>query len=167
MSKYERPVVLVNEELAEGVYAGSGDVGVETETTAPVELTGPTGTSDCWSFDVEPVQAWNGSHKVFQVNLTHHTGLQHISGATKIEVTFNLPLSHAYAEFTSMFSGSTLTIDRGLMADAYNDGDLVSYKVWASTGDQATSEALQVINVTVDCRKEINVQGNGGDEITS
>lgn len=153
MKKYEKPIVMINEELAEGVYANSG-------------LTGPMGTSDCWSFDVQSPQPWNGSHHVFEIHLTHHTGLQHISGATTVSVTFSAPLTNVYAEYTSTFDGtSTITISRELLADAYNDGDLVTYKIWAQAADQATTEGLTVTNVAVSCDKQINVQGNGGDEI--
>ncbi len=155
MKKYEKPVVMVNEELAEGVYAASG------------ALTGPMGTSDCWSFDVTDEQAWNGSHHVFQVNLKHHTGLQHISGATTVSVTFSAPLdASSYGQFEgSVVSGSTITVTRVLLADAYNDGDSVTYKVWAKAADEATTKALTVTNVTVTCDKQVNVQGGGADEI--
>ena len=154
MKKYEKPVVMINEELAEGVYAASGGV------------TGPRGTSDCWTFDVQSVQQWNGSHQIFQIGLTHHTGLEHISGATTISVTFSSPLaSTSYAEYTSTVTDSTITITRVLLADAYNDGDLVTYKIWAAAADEATTKALTVTNVTVSCDKQINVQGGGADEI--
>ncbi len=154
MKNYEKPIVMINEDLAEGVYAASG-------------LTGPAGTSDCWSFDVYSVQDWNGSHHIFEIKLTHHTGLEHISGATSVSVTFSSPLTDAYSEFGSGYSGSTITISRELLADAYNDGDLVTYKIWASTGDEATTKALTVTNVTVSCDKQINVQGGGASEINS
>lgn len=154
MKKYEKPIVMINEDLAEGVYAASG-------------LTGPAGTSDCWSFDVTSVQEWNGSHQVFQVHLVHHTNLEHISGATVVSIMFSSPLSDAYSQFPDddSFSGNTLTITRTLLADAYNDGDDVTYKVWASTGDEATTKALTVLDVKVSCDKQINVQGGGADEI--
>lgn len=153
MKNYEKPIVVINEELAEGVYAASG-------------FTGPIGTSDCWSFDVKDIQAWNGSHHIFEIHLTHHTGLQHISGATTVSVTFSAPLSNtSYAEYASTFDGaSTITITRTLLADAYNEGDIVSYKIWAAAVDEATTKALTVLNVTVSCDKQVNVQGNGGDE---
>lgn len=151
MKNYEKPVVLVNEELAEGVYAASG--------------TGPVGESDCWSFDVSSPQEWNGSHKIFEIKLVHHLNLEHISGGTTVSVTFSQALTSGYSEFASTLSGATVTITRELLADAYNDGDLVTYKIWASTGDEATTRALTVKNVSLSCDKQINVQGGGADEI--
>ncbi len=41
MSTYKKPIVLVNEELSEGVYAASGIPGVETETTVPTTNSNP------------------------------------------------------------------------------------------------------------------------------
>lgn len=154
MKNYERPIVMINEDLAEGVYAASG---------LP---TGPKGTSDCWDFEIYSVQEWNGSHNVFEIKLRHHTDLEHISDATTVSVTFGSPLKDAYAEFGSSFDGvSTITINRELLADAYNDGDWVTYKIWAQASDEATTKALTVSNVTLSCAKSINVQGGGSDEL--
>lgn len=150
MKNYEKPVVLVNEELAEGVYAASG----------------ATGTADCWSYDVKSVQDWDGGSHVFEIYLTHHTNLEHISNGTTVSVTFSAPLAEpSRAEFDYSISGSTITITRELLADAYNDGDKVTYKIWASTGDEATTKAIYVKSVNMSCDKAINVQGGGADEL--
>lgn len=154
MKKYEKPVVMINEELAEGVYAASG------------MMTGPTGTQDCWSFDVYPVQDWNGSHRVFEIKLRHHTGLEHISDASNVSVTFDRDLKDAYTEFGGTFDGSrTVSVSRVLLADAYKDGDWVTYKIWAQASDEATTRSVAVSNVTVTCDKSLNVQGGGASEI--
>lgn len=152
MKNYEKPVVMINEELAEGVYAASGVGGV-------------MGTSDCWDYHIYSVQSWSGDAHVFEIKLTHHLGLEHISAATTLSVTFSAPLTSATAEFSSVFDGaSTISATRTLLADAYQDGDLVTYKIWAKAFDQATTEALTVTNVTLTCDKQVNVQGNGGNE---
>lgn len=151
MKRYERPVVMVNEELAEGVYAASG----------------VSGTIDCWDYQIYEVQKWNGSAKIFEVKITHHTGLEHISAATTLGVTFSSPLTKAESEFECSLSGSTVSITRTLLADAYNDGDLVTYKIWATAADQATTEALAITGVTLSCDKQINVQGGGAGEINN
>lgn len=153
MKNYERPIVVINDDLAEGVYAASG---------LP---TGPKGTSDCWDFEIYSVQDSNGSHQVFEIKLRHHTGMEHISSATTVSVTFSSTLSDAYAEFDSTFSGSTITITRVLLADAYNDGDWVTYKIWAKGTDEATTKALTVTDVSLSCTKSINVQGGGANEM--
>lgn len=153
MKKYEKPVVMINEELAEGVYAASG-------------MTGPTGTQDCWSFDIYPVQDWNGSHRVFEIKLRHHTGLEHISDASNVSVTFDTDLVNAYTEFGGTFDGNrTISVKRELLADAYKDGDWVTYKIWAQAKDQATTMAVGVSNVSVTCDKSLNVQGGGASEL--
>ena len=78
----------------------------------------------------------------------------------------NFPyITKASSEFSSSFSGNTITVTRNLLADAYKDGDLVTYKIWASTGDEATTKALSVLGVSVSCDKQINVQGGGASEI--
>ncbi|MCD8129716.1 MAG: hypothetical protein LUE16_00300 [Lachnospiraceae bacterium] len=137
---YERPVVLANEELAEGVYAASG-------------------ATDCWTMDVYSVQDWNGSHHIFEVKLIHSASVVHISSSVTCTVTFSYSLSDAYSEFASSLSGTTITVTRDLLANAYNSGDTVTFKIWASTGDEATTKALSVTGYTVTCQHSTNVQG--------
>lgn len=145
MERYVKPVVLVNEDFAEGVYAASGSVF--------------SGTSDCWSYDFYEVQPWSGEGKVFEVKLTHHVDLEHISASTTLVVTFSQPLTYGNAEFDYVVSGNTITITRSLLADAYNDGDLVTYKIWAACGDESATSGLTITGVTLSCDKQVNVQG--------
>lgn len=140
MKEYESPVIIANEDLSEGVYAASGE-------------------SDCWTVSATSVQDWDGSNHVFQVAATHSTGLAHISSATTVTLTFNSTLTDARSEFSTSFSGNTVTVVRELLADAYGSGDNYTYKVWASTGDEATTKALAVTGTTISCTHETNVQG--------
>ncbi len=144
MKDYVKPVVLENEELAEGVYAASG-AGVST--------------TDCWTVDAYSVQAWNGSHNVFEVHAVHSAGVQHISGCTTVTLTFSVPLTDAYSEFSCTFSGKTVTVTRELLADAYMSGDDYTYKVWVKAADEATTKAISCDKATITCRHETNVQG--------
>ena len=48
MNNYVRPEIIVSDNIAEGVYAASGN-------------------GDCWTIDVTSVQDSNGSHNVFEV----------------------------------------------------------------------------------------------------
>lgn len=153
MKEYKKPIIMVNSDVAEGVYAASG-----------ISMTGPTGTADCWSYDIYPVQDWDGSSKVFELELTHHLGLEHISGATTIQIAFNSPVVSARSEFGCDWSGNVVTVTRTLLADAYQDGDLVTYKVWVQGADEATTKAMEVTGVGLSCDKQVNVQGNGGNE---
>lgn len=145
MKNYVKPIVTLNEEIAEGVYAASGD---------------------CWSISVAEVQEWNGSAKIFQVALSHSTAVEHISSASTVAITFNSPITSASAqEYSCSVSGNTVYITRTLLADAYKEGDSVTYKVTVSSVDEATTRALAVTGQTVSCTKVINVQGGGADEI--
>lgn len=144
MKDYVKPIVLENEELAEGVYAASG--------------TGASST-DCWTVGANSVQDWNGSHHVFEVSCKHSTAVEHISGATTVTLTFSSPLTDAYSEFSCSFSGSTATVTRTLLADAYKSGDSVTYKVWVKAADEATTKAISCTGATIICKHETNVQG--------
>lgn len=143
MKAYVKPVVLEAEELSEGIYTASGD----------------TITTDCWTVRADSVQDWNGSHNVFEVALRHSNTVEHISAETVVNLTFNSALTDAYSEFPCSFSGSTATITRTLLADAYKSGDSVTYKVWAKAADEPTTKALRCVDATISCKHEVNVQG--------
>jgi len=146
MMNYEKPLILENEDIAEGVYAASG-----------------ADAADCWTVDPVAVQDWNGSHKVFEIRCVHSNAVEHISSASTVVLTFNSALTDAYSEFDCTFSGNTATIVRTLLADAYKSGDIMTYKVWAKAADEATTKALAVVGATISCTKTVNVQGNGAD----
>lgn len=146
MMNYEKPVVLANEDIAEGVYAASGE-----------------SAADCWTVVPYSVQDWNGSHHVFEIHCEHSDAVEHISSASTVTLTFSNTLTDAYSEFSTSFSGNSVTVVRTLLADAYKSGDSVTYKVWVSTGDEATTKAITCTGATISCTKTVNVQGNGAD----
>ena len=148
MKDYEKPVVKINDEVSEGVYAASGDV---------------TEGGDCWTVDPVSVQDWNGSHHVFEIRCVHSNTVEHISSKSTVTLTFNTPLTDAYSEFPTSFGGSTVTVERELLADAYKSGDTMTYKVWVSASDETATKAISCIGATISCTKTVNVQGNGGD----
>ncbi len=143
MTDYEKPVVLANEDVAEGVYTASG---AETST-------------DCWSVGVTSVQDWNGSHHVFEVKCTHSTAVVHISSQTVVNLTFSNSVTDAYSEFPCTFSGGTVSVSRELHANAYNSGDTMTYKVWVKAADEATTKAISCNGATITCTHAVNVQG--------
>lgn len=147
MKGYEKPMVIVNDGLSEGVYAGSG--------TAEA--------ADCWTVDPVSVQDWNGSHHVFEIRCVHSTAVQHISSASTVTLTFNNAVTDAYSEFPCSFSGATVTVTRELHANAYKSGDTMTYKVWVKAADEATTKSIACVGATISCTKTVNVQGNGGD----
>lgn len=147
MKTYERPVVLANEELAEGVYAASGSA------------------SDCWTITPKSVQDWNGSHHVFEIAIVHSSAVQHISTASTSTLTFSNALTDAYTEsnFEASFSGNTVTVVRASHANAYQSGDNATFKVWVKAADEATTKAITCTGATISCTKSVNVQGGGAD----
>ncbi|MEY8332548.1 hypothetical protein AALB53_05485 [Lachnospiraceae bacterium 47-T17] len=146
MKNYEKPIALVNSGLAEGVFMASG-----------------AGNAECWTVSAKSVQDWNGSHNVFEVRCVHSNAVEHISSASTVNLTFSSPITDAYSEFPCVFSGNTVTVTRTLLADAYNSGDTVTYKVWAKAADEATTKSLHVDGATISCTKSVNVQGGGAD----
>ena len=141
--KYEKPVVLVNEELAEGVYAASG---------AQV-------STDCWTVEAVSVQDWDGSSHVFEVRCKHSTDVVHISTKTDVTLTFSNTVTDARSEFSCSYSGSTVNVSRELHANAYNSGDTMTYKVWVKAADEATTKAITCTYAGISCTHAVNVQG--------
>ena len=119
MKGYEKPMVMVNDGLSEGVYAASG----------------AAEAADCWTVDPVSVQDWNGSHHVFEIRCVHSTAVQHISSASTVTLNFNNAVTDAYSEFPCSFSGTSVTITRELHANAYKSGDTMTVKVQGNGGD--------------------------------
>lgn len=146
MRNYVKPIIVANDEIAESVYMASGDGSMH---------------SDCWTIEGHCCQEWNGSAKVYELKATHSTDYVHISGCTVVTATFSAALDPAksYAEFASQVSGNTMVITRELLGNSYNSGDTYTFKVWASTGDEVTTNAMSLTNLTISCRHDTNVQG--------
>lgn len=149
MKNYEKPLALANSELAEGVFMASG----------------AEGDAKCWTVEAVSTQDWNGSHHIWEIRCKHSSEVEHISAASTVSLTFDSPITDAYAEanFMTSVSGSTVTITRQLHANAYKSGDTMSYKVWVKAADEVTTKALHVINKSISCTKTVNVQGGGAD----
>ena len=147
MKNYEKPVVLVNEELAEGVYAGSGD-------------------GDCWTIELKEDQQFGGGSlggKTFRV-YCEHIGMQHISLASTSTITFNSPIVSAKCEnFVTTVNGNTVTIVRENHANAYTAHDEFNSLLEVIAADEATTRALNVMDKSIKCTKTTNVQGGGAD----
>lgn len=175
MFKYEKPLVLELEDIAEGIYAASGDEEIGGENGGENENRGGDGgegdkhqgpyyieESDCWTIDITSDQDDAGGYHTFRLSCVHSTNLQHISSATTIVVVFNQTVTRAEFEgFEAEWSGSTVKLVRRLLADSYMSGDNYNslLKVWTD-GDCKT---LMVVSKYISCTKEVNVQGNGGD----
>lgn len=139
--KYEKPIVLVNEELAEGVYAASGAASTET-------------SSECWTVSVTRDQEDAGGYSTYRVAATHSNSVTHISSKTVVTVEFNGAVTSAeYEGFDVSVSGSTVTLTRESHANAYYSGDNFNslLKVWP--------KGLAVTSSGIVCTHEVNVQG--------
>ncbi len=143
MSAYEKPVVTVNDGLAEGVYAASG--------------------ATCWSITGSSVQDWNGSYHIFQFEAVHSTSVQHISNGFKAKITFNHNITFANnQQGTASVSSNVVTAEVGTFGNAYGSGDRREFKLELSTGDRATTELLSIVGMEIyDCDWTVNVQGGG------
>ncbi len=147
MKTYEKPVVIENEDLAEGVFAASGDSG---------------SSSDCWTVTCDSSQAYVDGVHVFRIDAYHSTSVVHISSNVTYTIKFNSVVTNAYAEnsdFVCSYSGDTVVISRSQHANAYNSGDHVNFMFKVSAVDQATTTALTPIGVTYVCTHKTNVQG--------
>lgn len=144
MKSYAKPVVLANDEVAEGVYAGSGK------------------EPNCWTVDPVSVQDWNGWGHEFEIRCKHSADVEHISAATTVTLTFSAPLIQATAQgYECSFSGKKVTITRTSLADSYKSGDTMSYKVIVQAADEATTKGITCTGATISCDKQVNVQGGG------
>ena len=147
MKTYEKPVVIENEDLAEGVFAASGDSG---------------SSSDCWYVTWSSSQDYVDGAHIFRINATHSTSVVHISSNVTYTVTFNYPVTNAYAEnpdFVCSYSGNTVVISRPQHANAYKSGDNVNFMFKVSAADEATTKALSINGISYVCTHETNVQG--------
>lgn len=147
MKNYEKPVVLANEELAEGVYAGSGE-------------------GDCWTIKLTQDQVWGGGSlggKTYRV-YCEHISMQHISTASTSTIVFNSPIVAAKCEnFATTVDGNTVTIYRDNHANAYTSHDEFNSLLEVKAADEATTRALYVVSTAIKCTKTTNVQGGGAD----
>lgn len=142
MNAYEKPVVMVNDELAEGVYAASG--------------------ATCWSITGSSVQN-DGSVHIFEFHATHSTSVQHISNGFTAKITFNYNVASVYnQQGSASVSGNVVTATVGTFGNAYGSGDKKEFKLEVSTGDVATTKALSILGMEIyDCDWSANVQGGG------
>ena len=147
MKGYVKPEIIANEDLSEGIFMASGAV---------------AGTStDCWTVSGRSVQNWNGSHNVFEMKAIHSKGVVHITSKVDFVYTFSGPIADAYSEGGNEVSvnGNTVNVTRNLHANGYNSGDVVTFKVWVKSFDEASTKALSLTDASYTCRHDTNVQG--------
>ncbi|MCR4649827.1 MAG: hypothetical protein K5776_12200 [Lachnospiraceae bacterium] len=152
MKNYEKPMVLSNEELAEGVYAASGNEGV------------------CWTISYVVSQEWNGTGKVYELHGKHSDTVKHWSKGTVVTIEFLNPSSNPLVvsaenniNYTVAVTGNVAKITRNLGADSYKSGDEFTYKVFVFAGSETASKLVSIQHISISCMITSNVQGEGGD----
>lgn len=138
MKNYEKPIILFNEDIAESVYAGSGD---------------------CYTFNIKKVQSpeQGRNNYKFQINGDHHAVDGHHSTLRTVVVEFNQPVYYVSSLAEDVTgSGSpvlVLTYERGNGSYHNNAieniglGDLV---VTSGEGLEATKIYCSYCNNTCD-----------------
>ncbi len=137
MKKYEKPVVMINEELAEGVYAASG----------------------CWTIRTEfGNRVTSDGYTNFRVIADHNSTL-HISTATEIVIPFTGNVSSPVFDggsFEATASGTTVILTRKNHANSEGSPDGFNSNL-AVTCDESTMPIDELI--TFKCSKEVSVNG--------
>lgn len=132
MGHYEKPVVMVDTDLSEGVFMASGGVS--------------EGATDCWTVSARSVQNWNGAYNVFEVSCVHTKAVEHCSAAAAVKLIFNNAVSDAYAEGAGNYevntSGNVVEVKRMHHANGYFSGDNVTYKVFVKGLDEESTKAM-------------------------
>ena len=181
MFKYEKPIVLEYEDVAEGIYAASGDIDEGGETggeTGGGESGGEEGggesggeetidyenDADCWVPSFWEVQRVSSnpsdSFVIYTVKGVHKTNLKHISSKQRVSVQLS---SAGYTdaicqEYPVTANGTTVEFTREKLGDAYHSGDEFTVNIRFSCPPEVAAE-LRVLGVTIYCTHAENVQG--------
>ena len=123
MKKYVRPMIVTNTELAEGVYAGSGD---------------------CYTFSAYIHQKPELGNEVYSIQIdgVHHATDGHHSSTRSVMVTFNQPVTYVSSNAAAVEGSGTnqiqLTFVDGVNGSYHNNGGdnigLGQLKVQAADG---------------------------------
>ncbi len=122
MKRYEKPVVLVNEELSEGVYAASGCYTVTTRVH-------------------QEIQNGRGDYRI-QIDGKHVA--DHTKEKQTLTISFNMPVEYKSSNGTlvGLGSGTTLVIDYAYHQNPTDNVGLGDLIVVADPGLQVTSVKL-------------------------
>ncbi len=122
MKRYEKPVVLVNEELSEGVYAASGCYTVTTRVH-------------------QEIQNGRGDYRI-QIDGKHVA--DHMKEKQTLTISFNMPVEYKSSNGTlvGLGSGTTLVIDYAYHQNPTDNVGLGDLIVVADPGLQVTSVKL-------------------------
>lgn len=131
---YSKPVVLLNEDLAEGVYAASGGVA----------------SSDCWTADAyihQTPETGRNDYRI-QVNAYHTNPENHRSGAI-VTIVFNQSVTVTNAGGGSQVYGNSTgsTISVKFDIGTYNSNES---KGWGDL-TVTSGDGLEIVDVGIQC----------------
>ncbi len=137
MKIYERPIVLANEELAEGVYAASG----------------AAAGGDCYTVTANIHQTPEGGREDYRIQVNAQHNATHHSTAQELTISFNQPVNYSFCNGNgaSLKSGdgtATLVIS---LSYHNNDTDNIGFgdlAVTSGPGLAITSVAMSSCNRT-------------------
>lgn len=126
MKEYVKPIVLANEELAEGVYAASG--------------------ADCYTVNARIVQkpeTGRGTHYI-QVDAKHDAADGHHGGEQVLTISFNEPVVYQHSNGTLVGGDGTTTLEirYSYHSNAKDNIGLGSVEVVADVGLAVTGTVL-------------------------
>lgn len=132
MENYEKPIILANEEIAEGVYAASG--------------TGAGDGGDCYDVDAyihQTPETGRGDFRI-QVNGRHAAGDNHHSGQQTLLLFFNQPVTYKSSNGTLADGDGSecISIDYSYHNNAYDNIGLGDVVVEADAGLAVTGSVL-------------------------
>lgn len=127
MKNYEKPMVMVNEELAEGVYAASGAV------------------STCWFVNWDKKENYDGTWQNFRFEIKH-SGEDHAKTGDSIQVVLNFSgeISDAQSWDVSgvSCSGSSVIITGALSSVVPNPNCTKSFLLQVKSSSADATQAL-------------------------
>lgn len=143
MKNYQKPVVLMNEELAEGVYAASGD---------------------CYTFTSRITQRPETGNPVYviQIDGSHNATDGHHSSERTVRIVFNQAITYVSSNAASISGDGTTTLDLsfvdGVNGSYHNNANdnigLGQLKVKSNDG-------LEIINTySVSCNHDCTYDGH-------
>lgn len=147
MKNYVSPVILENDELAEGIFAaGSGEVDYDNDP-------------NCWTVKVDLAQVVaHEGYANFRIQANHPNNLVHISSQSSVVITFSQPITSAVFEgFDVEVAGCVVTTTRVSHGNSYNSADQYNSLLKVYCADPAS---LTIVGKPmIFCKHETNVQG--------
>ncbi len=132
MKNYEKPIVLVNEELAEGVYAASGYNG-----------------GDCYSITAEIKQTPEEGRDSYTIQCNADHLAEHHGTSQMMTISFNQPVTYVWSNGSLHSGDGTATLE--IVFSYHNNG----YETGIGLGELyvKSAEGLAITGVVLSCNE--------------